>query len=151
MISNQSGVARGFFPEEALAPVAARLRDVLARAGVPLSGFYYCPHHPDGCRPAYAVQCTCRKPRPGLIERAAREHAIDLSRSWVVGDILDDIEAGRRAGCRAVLLRNGGETEWRRSPLRRPHAAVTNLLEAARVIVRAADGGWGRATPPAPA
>jgi D-glycero-D-manno-heptose 1,7-bisphosphate phosphatase len=135
VISNQSGVARGYFAEEALRAVEARLAELLARADIPLAGFYYCPHHPDGPVAGYAVACDCRKPAPGLIRRAAREHAIDLDRSWLVGDILHDVEAGRRAGVRTILLDNGHETEWLPGPYRQPHAVAPNLLTAARTIV----------------
>lgn len=146
VVSNQSGVARGYFPEGALAAVAARLRGLLAAAGVPLAGFYYCPHHPDGAASAYARACDCRKPAPGLLVRAAREHGVDLARSWLVGDILDDVEAGRRAGCRTVLIVNGGETEWSLSPLRLPEFLAADLASAARTIAdcgprTAADAG----------
>jgi histidinol-phosphate phosphatase family protein len=134
VISNQSGVARGYFKEAALAAVEARLRELLAEAGVPLTGFYYCPHHPEGSVAAYAVECCCRKPQPGLLVRAAREHHIDLAGSWFVGDLLNDIEAGRAAGCRTVLLDNGHETEWNLTPQRRPHYTTADLTEAAAVI-----------------
>jgi D,D-heptose 1,7-bisphosphate phosphatase len=134
VISNQSGVARGYFPEEALVAVEARLRELLDAVGVPLAGFYYCPHHPKGSVAAYAVACACRKPQPGLIRRAAAAHAIDLGQSWFIGDILDDVEAGRRAGCRTVLLETGHETEWLLSPERTPHYRAADLAEAARII-----------------
>lgn len=134
VVSNQSGVARGYFAEGALAAVEARLRDLFAEAGVPLAGFYYCPHHPDGTVPEYAVACICRKPSPGMIVRAAREHGIDRAASWFVGDILHDIEAGHRAGCRAILIDNGNETLWERSPERTPDALAADLTEAARLI-----------------
>jgi len=136
VVSNQSGVARGFFQEEALAPVEAQVRALLAAASVPLAGFYYCPHHPDGPVGRYAVSCGCRKPAPGMLSRAAREHGIDLARSWLVGDILHDIEAGRRAGCRTVLLDVGHETEWDLTPDRMPHVMADDLSAAARLILR---------------
>ena len=136
VISNQSGVARGYFPEDALTAVEARLRELLGRLGVPLTGFYYCPHHPQGRAGSYAVACPGRKPEPGQILRAAREHRVDLARSWFVGDILDDVEAGRRAGCRTVLIDNGQETEWVSTPLRQPDYVVADLGQAARLIVR---------------
>jgi D-glycero-D-manno-heptose 1,7-bisphosphate phosphatase len=140
VVSNQSGVARGYFPEAALATVEGRLRELLADCGVEPAGFYWCPHHPGGSVAAYAVACECRKPRPGLILRAARELGIDAGRSWMVGDILDDVEAGRRAGCRTVLLDNGHETEWLRSPERTPDVIAADLADAARLIL-AADAG----------
>jgi histidinol-phosphate phosphatase family protein len=134
-VSNQSGVARGIFPESALAPVEERLRSMLAALGVALDGFYYCPHHPQASERAYAVACDCRKPAAGLIARAATEHGIDAARSWLVGDILNDVEAGRRAGCRTILLDHGNETEWRRSPEREPHFLAGDLSEAAAIII----------------
>lgn len=137
VISNQSGVARGLFPEEALTPVFARLNDLLAAGGIEATAHYYCPHHPQGVVPAYQQDCSCRKPSPGMILKAAQEHDLDLAVSWVVGDILDDVEAGRRAGCRTVLLDNGNETEWLMAPGRRPHMVAEDLLEAARLILAA--------------
>lgn len=134
VISNQSGVARGFFPEIALAGVGRRVAELLAAEGVELAGFYYCPHHPAGAVARYAVACDCRKPAPGLVLRAAREHGLDLGRSWLVGDILDDVEAGRAAGCHTVLLDNGHETEWAWSPRRRPDHVAADLIGAAAII-----------------
>ena len=137
VVSNQSGVARGYFEESAIEAVEARLRAMLAAAGVPLAGFYYCPHHPDGPVERYAVACECRKPAPGLVERAAREHGIDLGRSWLVGDILHDVEAGRRAGCRTILLDVGHETEWGLTPARTPDFMAPTLLDAAHLVLGA--------------
>jgi histidinol-phosphate phosphatase family protein len=127
VISNQPGAALGHFAEEKLKDVERRLRELLPG----LDGFYYCAHHP-------AAGCGCRKPQPGLIERAAREHQVDLRGSWMIGDILDDIEAGRRAGCRTILLDVGHETEWRAGEQRVPHHVVADLGEAAAVIAEAA-------------
>jgi histidinol-phosphate phosphatase family protein len=126
VVSNQSGVARGLFPESALDGVRERLQELLAP--VPLAGWFYCPHGPaDGC--------DCRKPAPGLLTRAEAELGIDLGRSWMVGDILNDVEAGRRAGCRTVLIDNGNETEWVRGVDREPHYRVRGLGEVARTIL----------------
>jgi D-glycero-D-manno-heptose 1,7-bisphosphate phosphatase len=137
VVSNQPGVALGMFPEHALRAVEARLRDLLRDVGVPLSGFHYCPHLPEGRVPEYAVPCTCRKPASGMLFHAAREHALDLELSWMVGDILDDIEAGHGAGCRTVLIDNGNETEWDLTSERRPHKVASDLFEAAALIVSA--------------
>lgn len=135
LISNQSGVALGRFEESALNPVWASLRAQLAGERVDLSAIYYCPHHPAGEIPQYAAECECRKPRPGLLQRAAQERRIDLQRSWMLGDILDDVEAGRRAGCRTVLLDVGSETEWRESPLRTPDFMARDLDAASHYIL----------------
>ncbi len=142
VVSNQSGVARGYFGPEALRAVDARVRELLARERVPLTGFYFCPHHPQGVVEPYAVECACRKPKPGLILRAAEEHGVDLARSWLVGDILHDVEAGRRAGCRTVLIDNGNETEWVLTAQRLPHLLAADLLEA-ETLISAVDAGLG--------
>jgi len=131
--TNQSGIARGYFPMSAIAGVEARLRELLAP--VPLAGFYHCPHHPSGVVAEYATECDCRKPAPGMLLRAATELHLDLARSWMVGDILNDVEAGRRAGCRAALVDNGGETEWLPGPHRTPDLLAPDLLIAARLIL----------------
>ncbi|HJU06216.1 MAG TPA: HAD family hydrolase [Nitrospiraceae bacterium] len=135
VISNQAGVAHGFLTEQFLAAVETRLRALLSAAGVPLDGFFYCPHHPDGAMPKYAVRCTCRKPKPGLILRAASQLKIDPTRSWMVGDILHDVEAGRGAGCRTVLIDNGNETEWQVSDMRWPDHIAKDLAEASDIIL----------------
>jgi D-glycero-D-manno-heptose 1,7-bisphosphate phosphatase len=136
VVSNQSGIAKGLFTENALKPVENRLAERLIQYGVTLDGFYYCPHSPDGMISRYAISCTCRKPMPGMLLRAAKEHGIDLEQSWMIGDILHDVEAGRRAGCGTVLIDNGNETEWKLSPLRTPDLKVTDLFQAATLIAR---------------
>ncbi len=134
VVSNQSGVARGYFPESALERVEARLHELFAEVRVPLDGFYYCPHSVDGIVPGYAVTCDCRKPRPGLVIQAAADHGINVEESWLVGDILDDVEAGRRAGCRTILIDSGNETQWVISPQRLPDYMAANLTRAACII-----------------
>ena len=96
VVTNQAGVARGYFPE-------ARL----AAAGVTLNAVYHCPHHPTAGLGRYRVDCDCRKPKPGLLLAAARELDIDLSRAWMIGDKPCDAGAGRAAGCRTLLVRTG--------------------------------------------
>lgn len=130
VVSNQPGVARGLFDEAALLPVWHRLQMLLVPHQVALDGFYYCPHYALGPIGRYAVACNCRKPRPGMLLRAAQAHDINLPASWMVGDILHDIEAGRRAGCRTALIDNGNETEWDMSALRAPDIRMPNLHEA---------------------
>ncbi len=134
VVSNQDGVAHGRFLESALGGVGDRLTDLLFRERLVLDGFYYCPHHPDGAVAGYRLDCTCRKPMPGMLLRAATDHDIDLDRSWMVGDILHDVEAGNRAGCRTVLIDNGNETEWRLGARRIPTHVVPDLYAAAVLI-----------------
>ena len=134
VVSNQSGVARGYFRESDLGAVAQCLARLMQREGVTLHGFYYCPHFPDGAIARYAVDCDCRKPRPGMILRACAELDLDCANSWLVGDILDDVEAGNRAGCRTVLIDRGSETEWRVTPERQPLYTAADIDDAARYI-----------------
>jgi D-glycero-D-manno-heptose 1,7-bisphosphate phosphatase len=142
VITNQPGVGEGRFAAAALERVRARIETLLEPHAVTLDGFYFCPHVAAGG----AASCPCRKPKPGLLYRAALEHGIDLRRSWMVGDILNDIEAGRRAGCRTALIDCGNETEWLLAPWRMPDLVATNLGTAARLIAQVA-----RQEMPAPA
>lgn len=138
IVSNQPGLALGYFDRAAWvrlqAAVTRRLQD---EAGVALTAFLACPHAPS---PRSMPGCLCRKPAPGMLRQAALSHKLDLARSWMVGDILDDVEAGRRAGCQSILMDVGNETEWQLSPLRTPHHRVPDLLAAARLIVGASTG-----------
>ena len=125
VVSNQPGVAMGLFGESALHEVG---KEIERQLGLRLDGFYYCMHRPE-------AGCRCRKPQPGMLLRAAREHGVRLSASWMVGDILDDVEAGRRAGCRTVLVDNGNETEWKPGAAREPDCTAPGLAEAAAHIL----------------
>ncbi len=138
LVSNQPGVALGYFEAGALEGVVRRLDQLLRAENLPpLDGCYFCPHDTGGRVVEYAQSCLCRKPQPGLLLRAASDHGIDLSASWMVGDILHDVEAGQRAGCKTVLIDNGNETEWDMSPLRMPHLTAPDLLSAAQMIAAA--------------
>jgi histidinol-phosphate phosphatase family protein len=134
VVSNQPGIALGKFMPEAMSAVHEELSGMFRQAGAMLGGFYYCPHHPRGVRPGYSKLCECRKPAPGLLHIAAQRQYLDLSHSWFVGDTLDDVEAGRRAGCKTLLVNNGGETEWRRNEWRSPNATASDLYEASQWI-----------------
>lgn len=129
VISNQSGVARGFFKQSQLGDISRYLQEAVRQSGIQFDGIYYCPH-------AESDRCSCRKPEPGLILQAAHEHGIDLAKSWMIGDILHDVEAGNRAGCRTIHLNNGHETEWDMTPPRLATATVTTLTEAAATILQ---------------
>ena len=104
VITNQSAVARGLCAEADVLALHERMRAFLHGQGIELAGIYYCPHHPQGSVARYTRACACRKPEPGMILRAAREHGIDLSRSLLVGDKLSDLEAGRAAGLPSLYL-----------------------------------------------
>lgn len=132
IVSNQSGVALDYFKEEELEQVIVKIRNMLSEGSVVLAGFYYCPHSP-------ASSCDCRKPLPGMLIRASEELQIDLSKSWMIGDILNDVEAGNRAGTKTILIDNGNETEWLRGKFRNPDYIVSNLQQAANIILRQED------------
>lgn len=134
IVTNHDGIARGAFPAAAVLQVQARIADLLLREEVHIDGFYYCPHHPAGTVTRFARICSCRKPQPGLLLEAAREHDIDLPASWMIGSRLHDIEAGSRAGCRTVMVDTGVELEWRLGPHRIPTQVVYDLGAAAATI-----------------
>jgi histidinol-phosphate phosphatase family protein len=129
VISNQSGIARSLFKERDLVPINQRIQRLLAAYDVEIDAFYYCPHGPGD-------HCECRKPRPGMILQAAKDHAIDPQISWMIGDILNDVEAGNRAGCSTIHFNNGNETEWLRSDYRQPFHTVEDWSMAVDIVCR---------------
>ncbi|MBA3945688.1 MAG: HAD family hydrolase [Herpetosiphonaceae bacterium] len=133
VVTNQGGLAHGLFSPTALDAMHAHLQAQLHGQGVTLDGIYYCPHHPAGSIPELAVECTCRKPQPGMLLRAAAELDLDLEQSWFVGDILDDIEAGRRASCRTLLVDLGTES-LPGTELRTPHFVARTTVHALQII-----------------
>lgn len=104
VITNQSGVARGYFDEESLRAFHDYMTGWFGARGIMLSGIYYCPHYVDGALSQYAIDCGCRKPQPGMILRAAADRRLDLAQSWMVGDRDADIGAGKAAGCRTIRV-----------------------------------------------
>jgi D-glycero-D-manno-heptose 1,7-bisphosphate phosphatase len=138
VVTNQAAVARGLLSEERLGEIHQELQAMLAREGAYVDAIYYCPHHPTEGFGRYRLECTCRKPQPGSIQRAARELGLDLAQSYCIGDKRSDLEAGRTAGCHTILVRTGygvvtaaqldGESI-------RPDYIATNLLEAAQWIL----------------
>ena len=134
VVTNQAGVARGYFSPDVLTAVNDELLRQLKEAGASVDGVYVCPHHPSAGAPPYRQECDCRKPRPGLLTRAAADLALDLTRSAVVGDKPSDLEAAARVGARGVLVLTGyglGEWEYRRTtfPVPPDHVAG-DLLDA---------------------
>ncbi len=133
VVTNQAGIARGYFTEADLQRMHEHLAMQLAQLGVRLDGIYYCPHHPAGVIPELSVHCDCRKPQPGMLLQAAADLDLDLHSSWFVGDILDDIEAGKRAGCRTILVDLGTEQLPERL-IRRPDFIARDTLHALQII-----------------
>ena len=140
VITNQSGVARGYFPESLIHEIHQRMQDLLKKEGAHLDGIYYCPHHPDVGVSPYRQTCRCRKPATGLIEDAVKELDLDPSASYMVGDRGMDIEFGRQVGAKAILVLTGygkGEWEYFRNQWRvTPNYVAEDLFEAAQWIVQ---------------
>ena len=131
IVTNQSGVARGRFSESDLRAFHEQMNRMLEGQGVRVAGVYYCPHYRQGSVPEYSFDCDCRKPQPGMLLRAAREHGIDLKGSWMVGDRPADIGAGRAAGCRTIRV---GSADWTGSD-ERPDFETPDLAAAADIIL----------------
>lgn len=150
VITNQPGIAKGTLSMEELAAVNARVVELLKADGAAWDDMRFCPHHPkgdEGGRAEYVQDCACRKPRPGMILDAAQKHGIDCAQSWVVGDGLNDVQAGRAAGCRTILV-----TRLKAEQVERffgpgnaePDAIVSKLEDALAVIKKATRPGQAR-------
>jgi D-glycero-D-manno-heptose 1,7-bisphosphate phosphatase len=107
VITNQSGVARGYFTEEFVKAVHRQIQDLLNRRGAFIDAFYYCPHHPEAAIKKYQQTCSCRKPEPGMLITAAHDLDIDLERSYTVGDMIKDIQVAGRVGAKGILVKTG--------------------------------------------
>ncbi len=133
VVTNQSGVGRGYFPESLVHTVNELMTQQLAEKGAAIDAIYYCPH-------ISAKNCSCRKPRTGMLDCAALEHALDLRRSFVVGDRYSDMELARNAGARSVLVRTGygeGELTWHAAKWpKQPDFVAEDLTQAADWILR---------------
>jgi histidinol-phosphate phosphatase family protein len=135
VVSNQPGVALGYFPNRSLARSVSVSPNCSKRTARRWR-IFYCPHHPAGSVPRYTCDCICRKPRPGMVRRALATLGALAESSWMIGDILDDVEAGRTARCGTILVDCGNETEWRLDAARTPHHVVDRLDLAADIVVR---------------
>jgi len=140
MVTNQSGVARGYFTEALVKKVHKKMESLLSEQGAYLDAIYYCPHYPEGVVKFYCKVCECRKPATGLLEQASQTHDIDLAASYLVGDKVTDIELAHRVGAKAVLVLTGyGPEELKKihgGALPQPAYVAIDLYDAARWIVR---------------
>jgi len=139
IVTNQAGVARGYFPEERIHEVHARMEELLVVEGAKLDGIYYCPHHPTAGEPPYRAECDCRKPKPGLLLCAANDLDLDLSGSYMIGDKFSDVELAHTAGCKGILVLTGygrGEWEYNRAEADvTPDFVAEDLLDAVEWIL----------------
>jgi D-glycero-D-manno-heptose 1,7-bisphosphate phosphatase len=140
LVTNQAGVARGYFTEDVIGAVHGVLTQELEKHHARLDAIYYCAHHPTVGEEPYRCDCNCRKPRPGLIERAVAEFDIDVAQSWMIGDRYSDIELARNAHLRAGFVLSGygrGEWEYQRAAWKHePDLVAEDLLEAVKKIVQ---------------
>ncbi len=140
VITNQAGVARGYFPEERILEVHRRMEELLAADGAKLDGIYYCPHHPTAGEPPYRADCDCRKPKPGLLLRAAGDLNLDIPSSYMIGDKFSDVELAQTAGCKGILVLTGyGRGEWeylRENAVPAPDFVAEDLLDAVQWILK---------------
>jgi len=139
VVTNQSGLARGYFPESVLTEVHQLMVDGLRAEGARLDGIYVCPHHPEAKDERYRLACPCRKPKPGLFLQAAAEHDLDLTRSYVVGDRWSDLKAAAACGAQGVLVLSGyGQGEYDfigPGQALQPNHVASDLLAAVSWIV----------------
>lgn len=136
VVTNQAGIARGLVDESFVAVAHQFISDRLAAGGAAIDKYYYCPHHPDGTIPALRRQCDCRKPRPGMLLKAAAELDLDLSRSFSIGDRLHDVQAAEAAGARGLLVRTGhGARDAAHAPATAAAAIEDNLIAAVSWIL----------------
>lgn len=143
VITNQAGIARGIVKEDFVSAAHRHISERLEAGGARIDAYYHCPHHPDGIIESLRIACECRKPQPGLIRRAANDLDIDLAASYTIGDRWHDVEAGRAAGTRTILVRTG----YGRKEEQKPRdgvladAIVDNLAAAVAVILSASRPG----------
>jgi len=143
MVTNQAGVGRGIMQLAELEAVQVRVRDELGRGSAVLDAIYYCPHAPsDGC--------DCRKPKDGMLRRAASDLRVDLSQSFMVGDSLSDVQAGQRAGCATILVRCGGAPEDGGALVRAPDYIAADLREVADIVAEVGRAARHQHAPPTP-
>ncbi len=140
LVTNQSGVARGHFPESQVHEAHERLGRMLREDGAKLDGVYYCPHHPTAGGSKYTMVCDCRKPETGLLDRASKDLDIELGRSYMVGDKWSDVEVAHRAGAKAVLVRSGFAHDdpgnVRPALVKAPNFTAHDLSEAVEWILK---------------
>jgi D,D-heptose 1,7-bisphosphate phosphatase len=142
VITNQAGIAKGLFNEDFVIKTNERLQEYLRQKGAAIDAFYFCPHHPTEGVPPYRRVCDCRKPAPGLFYQAARDMAIDLAASYMIGDRYRDMEAAHRAGVKGVLVKTGYGADVidntgpdQETPEARPDHIAENILKAVHWIL----------------
>jgi len=139
VVTNQSGIGRGFFNESFIREVHAQLQEALKEKGAFIDAFYFCPHHPTEGKGAYLTSCNCRKPQPGMLLKAAADMNIDLGRSYMVGDTPKDVETARKVCAKGVLVKTGYGGDQHEEAVR-PDYLAEDLLDAVHWILKDRQG-----------
>lgn len=135
VITNQGGVAKGYYKEKSISEVHKEIDCQLIKFGLKVDKYYYCPHHPEGTVKKYSITCKCRKPSPGLIFDAVKDFDIDISKSFLIGDKISDIEAAQKAGCEGILVRTGHGLEYIEKAKKKNIIIAENILEAVKLFL----------------
>ena len=136
VVTNQAGVARGYFKESSVSKVHKEIDRQLLRYGLKIDAYYYCPHHPDGTVREYSINCNCRKPMPGMILKAAQDFRLDLSKSFLLGDKMSDLLAAENAGCVGGLVETGYGKEYKEKALSKGFSVFTNIELAVKFFIK---------------
>lgn len=142
VVSNQSGVARGYYQEWDIGIFNHAMEEELKKEGAFIDAIYYCPHHPEGKIERYRIDCDCRKPKPGMLKQAENDLNLDLKRSFMVGDKVTDIEAGYSVGCKTILVLTGhGKDEFKKVDAMsiKPNYTSKDLYNASKIITNSGD------------
>jgi len=131
IVTNQSGIARGYYTEEDYFSFRNEMHKQLKEQGIIINSEYFCPHHPEGIIGQYKIDCQCRKPKIGMLEQAARDFNLDLRKCWMIGDALSDIQAGKNAGCKTIQMLTGKE----KIKFNKSDFIAKDLIEAANYIL----------------
>lgn len=136
VVSNQAGVARGYYGEEEVVKLHEYINEQLKKEGAVIDAFYFCPHHPEHGKGKYLCECTCRKPATGMFEKAAEQFHVDMDNSWMVGDNSGDIKAGINFGVKTILVSTGYGSKVYEEGNVKPDYYTEDLLGAATLIVK---------------
>ncbi|MCP4179190.1 MAG: HAD family hydrolase [bacterium] len=135
VITNQAGVARGYFKEDNIKIVHNEINRLLSIANLSIDKYYYCPHHPKGTLAKYSIECNCRKPAPGLILQAVEDFNIDLKQSFLIGDKMSDINSAKNAGCSSLLVKTGHGLEHIEIARNKSIPIKENIFEAVKFYI----------------
>jgi len=135
VITNQAGVARGFFTEDSISKVHSEIDRQLKKYKLQVDHYYYCPHHPDGSVKKYAINCNCRKPMPGMILQAVKDYNLNLNNSFLVGDKMSDLLAAENSGCQGILVETGYGKEHKKEAVTRGFSVFSNIEQVVRFLL----------------